>query len=62
MYHINLVITLERLCIITDSHAASFSVKMCFDETNTIFNSKTEKVIYLKLLIAYKSKLKIKVT
>ena len=54
MYHIKLVIPLERFRIVTHSYAASFSIKTCLD-------SKT-KVTYLNVVIVYESKLKIKVT
>ena len=33
MYHVKLVITLECFRIVTHSHAASFSIKACFDIT-----------------------------
>ena len=57
MYHIKLVIPLERFRIVTHSHAASFSIKTCLDKTN-VFDSRTT-AIYLNLVIAYKSKLKV---
>ena len=37
MYRTKSVIALERFCIVTNSHAVSFSIKMCFDETNNAF-------------------------
>ena len=37
MYHIKLVIPLERFRIVTHSLAASFSIKICLDKTNNIF-------------------------
>ena len=37
MYHIKLVIPLERFRIVTHSHAASFSIKTCLDKINNIF-------------------------
>ena len=59
MYHIKPVIQLERFCIVTQSYAASFSIKTCLHKTNNIFfDSKTE-AIYLNLVLVYESKLKI---
>ena len=37
MYHIKLVIPLERFRIVTYSYAASVSIKTCLDKTNNIF-------------------------
>ena len=37
MYRIKDAIALERFCIVNNSHAASFSIKTRFDETNKIF-------------------------
>ena len=61
MYHINFVIPPKRIRIVTHSSAAPFSIKTCLDKTNNIFDSKT-KAIYLNLVIAYESKLNIKIT
>ena len=37
MYHIKLVIPLERFCIVTHSYAASFLIiKTCLDKTKDI--------------------------
>ena len=61
MYYVKPVITLEPFCIVTHSYAASFSKeKRVLITLTTFFNSKT-KMIYLNPLIAYESKLKIKV-
>ena len=36
MCHIKPAAVLERFSIVAHSHAASFSIKTCFDETNNI--------------------------
>ena len=61
MWHIKPVTVLESFWIVTHSYAASYSIKACLDKTTDIFNTKT-RAIYLNPLIAYESKLKIKVT
>ena len=58
MYHIKLVIPLERFRIVTHGHAASFSIKTCLDKTNNVFDSRAT-AIYLNLVIACESKLKV---
>ena len=40
MYCIKPVTVLERFFIVTNSHAASFSMKIRFDETSNIFSLK----------------------
>ena len=37
MYRVKLVTAVKRFLVVTHSHAASLSIKTCFDKTNKIF-------------------------
>ena len=52
MYHIKPVIALKHICLVSHSHAVTFSIKKYFDKGNNIFQLKN-KAIYIKPLIVY---------